>query len=346
MHMSVSVAIAGASGYAGGELLRLLEFHPEFDVRTVAASSKAGIPIRSVHPHLFAWRDEMFSETDPTVLAQHDLVFLALPHGASAALVAEMGEQVRIVDLGADFRLTSAEKWSKYYGSQHPHAGTWVYGLPELVNRLAIASATRVANPGCYATAIALAAAPAVSSNLVDASDLVVVAASGTSGAGRAASESLLASEIMGSMSSYKTGGVHQHTPEIEQTLQGLASTDVRLSFTPLLAPMSRGIHATVTAKLSSAATEAAVREAYSKKFENEPFVSLLPAGEQPRTSNVLGTNMVQMQVMVDSHTNRLVVTVVIDNLVKGAAGQAIQNANAMFGLDESAGLVQMGVAP
>lgn len=346
MHMTYSVAIAGASGYAGGELLRLLDSHPDFQVKTVAASSKAGQPIRSVHPHLFSWRDEAFAETDPAILSEHDLVFLALPHGASAAVVSAMGDGSRIVDLGADFRLTDAAQWARYYGTAHNHAGSWTYGLTELVARTSIAAADRVANPGCYATAIALAAAPAVAADIVDASDLVVVAASGTSGAGRTASESLLATEIMGSISSYKTGGVHQHTPEIEQTLSALTKSTVKLSFTPLLAPMSRGIHATVTAKLHSSVGSAEIRSLYEAKYASEPFVQLLPAGEQPRTSSVVGTNMAQLQVLVDEHTSRLVVTIVIDNLVKGAAGQAIQNANIMFGLDPSTGLTQMGVAP
>lgn len=344
--MTISVAIAGGSGYAGGELLRLLAFHPEFRVSTVAASTKAGAPIRSIHPHLFEWRDVVFVDTDPAQLSQHDLVFLALPHGASAAIAAQLTGDCKVVDLGADFRLQAAAQWTKYYGDKHPHAGTWQYGLPELTDVASIAAANRVANPGCYATAIALAAAPAVAQNLCDASDIVVVAASGTSGAGRTASESLLATEIMGSMSSYKTGGVHQHTPEIEQTLNALASGGTKISFTPLLAPMSRGIHATVTAKLMSGASAADVRKAYVSRFADQPFVHVLPEGEQPRTANVLGTNHAQLQVMVDEHTNRLVVTIVIDNLVKGAAGQAIQNANIMFGFDQSTGLDQMGVAP
>lgn len=344
--MTYSVAVVGASGYAGGELLRLLAFHPEFEVRTAAADSKAGAPIRSIHPHLHDWRERAFSQTSPESLRQHDLVFVALPHGASAALVNEIGDGPRIVDLGADFRLTSAEKWSAYYGSEIDHAGSWQYGLPELVDTAALAMSRRVANPGCYATVIALAAAPAVWQGLIDATDIVAVAASGTSGAGRALSESLLASEVMGSISSYKTGGVHQHTPEIEQTLQTNGATDVTVSFTPLLAPMPRGIHATVTSKLSPAVSLADARDAYESMYSDAPFVQLLPIGEQPRTANVLGTNFAQLQVMVDEHSRRLVVTGVIDNLVKGAAGQAIQNANIMFGLPQQTGLQQMGVAP
>ena len=332
--------------FRSGELLRLLGLHPDFEVKTATADTKAGQKVSSVHPHLHDWRHREFVATEPKLLAQHDLVFLALPHGASAAVVAEMGEGARVVDLGADFRLTSAEDWSTYYGQSIPHAGSWQYGLPELVDHTAIGSATRVANPGCYATVIALAAAPAVWQGLIDVTDIVAVAASGTSGAGRSPSESLQASEVMGSMSSYKTGGVHQHTPEIEQTLSSLGATDVRLSFTPLLAPMTRGIHATVTARLSASVDISEIRDAYESLYADAPFIQVLPMGEQPRTSNVLGTNFAQIQVLIDEHSQRLVVTAVIDNLVKGAAGQAIQNANIMFGLAQQTGLHQMGVAP
>lgn len=342
--MKHTVAIAGASGYAGGELLRLLDSHPHFEVTVVSAGTKAGTPIESVHPHLGQWRGKVFSDSDPSLLATADLVFLALPHGASAEIAAQLPDRVKVVDLGADFRLKSTEAWSTYYSKTIPHAGTWTYGLPELVDLSLIARASRVANPGCYATAIALAAAPAITGGHVDASDLVVVAASGTSGAGRTPSESLLASEVMGSISSYKTGGVHQHTPEIEQTLGDIAKSEVKLSFTPLLAPMSRGIHATFTAKLSKELNDANLL--YKSFYADSDFVTVLPSGEQPRTASVLGSNFTHIQAIVDAHTNRLVVTVVIDNLVKGAAGQAIQNANIMFGFDHATGLHGIGVAP
>jgi N-acetyl-gamma-glutamyl-phosphate reductase len=343
MHMTISVAIAGGSGYAGGELLRLLSFHPEFQVSTVAAGEKAGDFVRSVHPHLTQWRDLVFSETDPELLAEHDLVFLAMPHGKSAEIANQLPTATRVVDLGADFRLESPLDWQKYYGAETPHAGSWLYGLPELVDHGLIADAMRVANPGCYATAIALAAAPAVSLGLVDPLDLVVVAASGTSGAGRTNSQALLGAEVMGSISSYKTGGVHQHIPEIEQMLQQLSGVENRLSFTPLLAPMSRGIHVTFTAKLTQ---DFDANLTYKEFYARKPFITVLEAGEQPKTASVLGVNHVQVQAMIDEHTNRLVVTCVIDNLVKGAAGQAIQNANLMYKFPETLGLDQMGVAP
>ncbi len=342
--MKHTVAIAGASGYAGGELLRLLANHPHFGVKVVSADSKAGLPIEQFHPHLPQWRGQKFANSDPSVIGAADLVFLALPHGASANIVSQLPDDVKIVDLGADFRLESATAWQQYYSKEIPHAGVWTYGLPELVERESIKTSTRVANPGCYATAISLAAAPLVAQSLVDASDLVVVAASGTSGAGRNAVESLLASEVMGSITSYKTGGVHQHTPEIEQTLSRIAGTQVRLSFTPLLAPMSRGIHVTLTAKLTSSISN--INQIFSDFYSNSAFVSVLPIGEQPRTGAVLGGNQTYIQAMIDEHTNRVVVTATIDNLVKGAAGQAIQNANLMFGYEESTGLNGIGVAP
>lgn len=340
--MTITVAVAGASGYAGGELLRLLHQHPVFSIRAVTAAANAGQPLAAVHPQLAALGDLMIEPTTPELLASADLVFLALPHGASAAVVRDLPDSARIVDLGADFRLRSAEQWTRYYGGSE-HAGAWTYGLPELVSRDEIAGARRVANPGCYATAIALGFAPLLAH--VDASDLTVVAASGTSGAGRKPTESLLASEVMGSMSAYKVGGVHQHTPEIEQTLSAFTNHDVRLSFTPLLAPMSRGILATLTAR----ATDPAARQVHdllASFYAGEPFVRVLSAAVQPTTASVFGSNAAVLQGAYDTHTDRVVITVAIDNLVKGAAGQALQNANLMCGIDETAGLSAIGVAP
>ena len=242
------VGVVGASGYAGGELLRLLAQHPTFVPEYIAAGSSAGEPITSIHSHLSAYSNQVFAATDVAQMNTLDLLFLALPHGESAHIAQQISPSVKIVDLGADFRLNSSESWKKYYGSDY--AGRWIYGLPEIPNqREVIAKATRIANPGCYATAIALAAAPAVRGGVIDSSDIVVVAASGTTGAGRSTKISLSASEIMNSMVSYKFGGVHQHTPEIEETLQLLTSSPVTISFTPILAPMPRGILATVTAK-------------------------------------------------------------------------------------------------
>jgi N-acetyl-gamma-glutamyl-phosphate reductase len=271
-----------------------------------------------------------------------DLVFLALPHGESAALIAKIPAHIKIVDLGADYRLEDAAQWEKYYGGKH--AGSWVYGLPELAagQREAIKNESKVANPGCYATSISLGIAPALS--VIDCSDIVVVAASGTTGAGRSAKINLIGSEVMNSLTSYKFGGVHQHTPEIEQALSAVAQKEARVSFTPILAPMPRGILSTITAKLLKPISSEQAYDLFSQHYANEFFVDLLPQGQMPKTSAVTGSNKVQVQVAVDEHSNRLVVSVAIDNLGKGAAGQAIQNANLICGLSEISGLALDGV--
>ena len=341
----MKVTVAGASGYAGGELLRLLATHPELEVSVAAAGGAAGSAVASVHPHLPQLADTMFADTDPDALATTDLVFLALPHGESAALVAQMPDDSRVVDLGADFRLADAAAWQTFYGSEH--AGTWTYGLPELPgSREKIAASHRVANPGCYVTAVTLALAPLLADGLVEPDDLVVVAASGTSGAGRSPKANLLASEVMGSMSAYKVGGTHQHTPEIVQNLSRSAGEPVTLSFTPMLAPMPRGILATCSARLASGGDESAVHDSLRRAYDDEPFVHVLPAGRWPVTGATLGSNSVHLQAAVDAAAGRVTVVAAEDNLVKGAAGQALQNANLMLGLPETLGLPTMGVAP
>lgn len=338
----MKTAVIGASGYAGGELLRLLATHPVFEVTVVSAHSNAGEQVTSVHPQLQSYAGREFVTADSIDFTAIELVFLALPHGESAALISKLPSHVKIVDLGADYRLEDPAQWEKYYGGKH--AGTWVYGLPELASaqREAIKSQNKVANPGCYATSISLGIAPAMS--VIDSSDIVVVAASGTTGAGRSAKINLIGSEVMGSLSSYKFGGVHQHTPEIEQALSAVAQKEARISFTPILAPMPRGILATITAKLTTAITTEQAHQLYSKHYANDFFIDLLPLGQMPKTSAVTGSNKVQIQVAVDQHSNRLVVSVAIDNLGKGAAGQAIQNANLMCGLSEISGLALDGI--
>jgi N-acetyl-gamma-glutamyl-phosphate reductase len=337
----MKTAIVGASGYAGTELLRLLLEHPKFEVSVITAHSNAGELIASVAPQLSKLGDRRFEKFDLAKVNSCEIVFLALPHGESAALIAQLDPALKIVDLGADFRLTSSDQWVKYYGGVH--AGTWTYGLPELPGkRDQIKQATRVANPGCYATSISLAIAPAL--GLVDSSDIVVVAASGTTGAGRSAKVNLIGSEVMGSLSSYKFGGVHQHTPEIEEALAEVAGSEVKISFTPILAPMPRGILSTVTAKLVTSATTESMHELYTKVYASDEFVTVLPLGQMPKTNSVIGSNHVHLQVAVDLHTNRLVVSAAIDNLGKGAAGQAIQNANLVCGFAENAGLEVLGL--
>ncbi|MBM7079749.1 N-acetyl-gamma-glutamyl-phosphate reductase [Micromonospora humida] len=333
--MGIRVAVAGASGYAGGELLRLIAGHPEFDLVAATAHRQAGAPVTAVHPQLVGL-DLTFAATDPATLADADLVFLALPHGESAALAAELPESVRVVDLGADHRLRDADAWSRYYGG--PHAGAWTYGLPELPGqRAAIAGATRVANTGCYAVAITLALAPLIAAGAVAPADVVVVAASGTSGAGRAAKAHLLGSEVMGDLSPYKVGA-HQHVPEIKQ-----ATGATGLSLTPVLAPMPRGILATVTAVPTGDADPRAV---LADAYADAPFVHLLPEGAWPHTAATAGANSCHLQATVDVDSGRVIVVSAIDNLGKGAAGQAVQNANLMLGLPETTGLPLFGVAP
>ena len=333
----MKTAVIGASGYAGGELLRLLATHPHFEVVSITAHSNAGEQVTSVHPQLQSYADRRFITSDLVDFSAIELVFLALPHGESAALISKIPSNVKIVDLGADFRLEDASQWKKYYGGEH--AGAWVYGLPELApaQRDAIKKENRVANPGCYATSICLGIAPAV--GLIDVSDIVVVAASGTTGAGRSAKINLIASEVMGSLISYKFGGVHQHTPEIEQAISAVAQKPAKISFTPILAPMPRGILSTITAKLNHPLKTEQAHELYVKAYESEFFVDVLPLSQMPKTSALTGSNKVQIQVAVDEHTNRLIISVAIDNLGKGAAGQAIQNANLICGLAEDAGL-------
>lgn len=343
--MTRSAAVVGASGYAGGELLRLVLSHPGLELAHATARSEAGRPISSVHPQLAPLAEEVFGFTDPAALAEADVVFLALPHGESAALASQLDEAVVVVDLGADFRLEEALAWERFYGSEH--AGTWVYGMPELTGaRQAIQAARRVANPGCYVTGVSLALAPLLEAGEVETTDIVVVAASGTSGAGRGLKPALLASEVMGSMSAYKVGGVHQHTPEIEQNLSAIAGTDVVVSFTPTLAPMPRGILATCTARARAGVTEASLRDALVEQYHDEPFVHVLPQGSWPTTAATTGSNCVHLQVSLDERAGRAVVVAALDNLVKGAAGQAVQNANLMLGLGETTGLDTFGVAP
>ncbi|MGH8893178.1 MAG: N-acetyl-gamma-glutamyl-phosphate reductase, partial [Actinomycetes bacterium] len=286
-----------------------------------------------------------FGPTDPAQLAEADLVFLALPHGESAAVVAQLPADLPVVDLGADFRLQDPAQWSRYYGG--PHAGTWTYGLPELPGtREHVAAATRVANPGCYPTSVVLGLAPLLAAGLVEPSDVVVVASSGTSGAGRKTSATLLASEAMGALSAYKVGGAHQHIPEIEQALSDPAGSPVTVSFTPVLAPMPRGILATSTARLVPGTTTTSLREALQAAYDHEPFVHLLPEDCWPTTGATLGSNCAHLQAAADEHAGRAVVVTALDNLVKGAAGQAVQNANLVLGIDETAGLPVSGVAP
>ncbi|MFC3807983.1 N-acetyl-gamma-glutamyl-phosphate reductase [Terrabacter sp. MAHUQ-38] len=346
----IRAAVAGASGYAGGEILRLLLAHPHFEVGAVTAASSAGERLGAVHPHLVPLAERVLAETTLETLSGHDVVFLALPHGHSAAIAAKLPDSVVVIDCGADFRLESEQAWTSFYDTAY--AGSWPYGLPELpgpagtVQRARLAGATRIAVPGCYPTGISLALAPGFAAGLLEPDDVVVVAASGTSGAGKSLKPHLLGSEVMGAMSPYGVGGVHRHTPEIEQNLSGAAGEPVSVSFTPTLAPMPRGILATCTARLRPGVDPGAVREAWARAYAIEPFVHLLPEGVWPTTAAVVGSNHVQLQVAVDERLRRVVVVSAIDNLTKGTAGAAVQCANIALGLDETVGLPIAGVAP
>ncbi|WKX73380.1 N-acetyl-gamma-glutamyl-phosphate reductase [Streptomyces sp. XD-27] len=342
--MKVRAAVAGASGYAGGEVLRLLLAHPRVEIGALTGNSNAGQRLGGLQPHLLPLADRVLEPTTPDVLAGHDVVFLALPHGQSAAVAEELGDDALIIDCGADFRLKDAADWEKFYGS--PHAGTWPYGLPELPGaREALSGSRRIAVPGCYPTSVSLALFPAYAAGLAEP-EAVIVAASGTSGAGKAPKPHLLGSEVMGSMSPYGVGGGHRHTPEMIQNLSAVAGERVSVSFTPTLAPMARGILATCSAKARPGATAAQVREAYEKALAPEPFVHLLPEGQWPATAAVYGSNAVQIQVAYDEAAGRIIAISAIDNLTKGTAGGAVQSMNIALGLPEETGLSTIGVAP
>ena len=342
--MALRAAVAGASGYAGGEILRLLLGHPEVEIGTLTGNASAGQRLGVSQPQLLPLADRVVEETTPAALAGHDVVFLALPHGHSAAVAEQLGDETLIVDCGADFRLSDAADWERFYGS--PHAGTWPYGLPELPGgRQALRGARRIAVPGCYPTAVTLALFPAYAAGLAEP-EAVIVAASGTSGAGRSLKPHLLGSEVMGAMSPYGVGGGHRHTPEMIQNLSAVAGERVTVSFTPTLAPMSRGILATCSARARPGLTAAELRETYAKALAGEPFVRLLPEGQWPNTAAVAGSNAALLQVALDESAGRLIVVSAIDNLTKGTAGGAVQSMNIALGLPEELGLSTIGVAP
>ncbi len=348
---SLTVAVAGASGYAGGELLRLISSHPEFEVTVVTANQNAGQPLSAVHPHLVSLAHLVLQETTAAILSTADLVFLALPHGASGPITAELPDDVLVIDCCADHRLTDPEAWATFYGGDfHP---AWTYGLPELLvdavgakQRTNLSGATRVAIPGCNVTAITLALAPGIAARVLEPFDLVSVLAVGTSGAGKSLRTDLLASEIAGSAAAYQVGGVHRHTPEIIQNLEVAGGEEVTISFTPVLVPMARGILATSTAKIAPGVDTADIRSAWEAAYADEPFVHLLPAGQFPRSGDTTGANTALIGLAVDEAAGRVVVISAIDNLVKGTAGAAVQCANLALGFDETLGLPVDGVAP
>jgi N-acetyl-gamma-glutamyl-phosphate reductase len=338
--VTIRIAVGGASGYAGGELLRLLLGHPDVEIGALTAGGNAGTPLGAHQPHLLPLAGRVLADTTKDNLAGHDVVFLALPHGHSAAVAKELGPDTLVIDCGADHRLASTEDWARWYGGDH--AGTWPYGLPELPgNREKLRHAKRIAVPGCYPTGASLALAPAFAEGLVEP-DVVITSVSGTSGAGKSLKPHLLGSEVMGSVSAYGVGGAHRHTPEIAQNLSQVAGTRVRVSFTPVLAPMPRGILTSASAPIRR---EANAEEIYRKAYADEPFVHVLESS-WPTTAATLGSNAVQLRATVDRDANRLVVIAALDNLTKGTAGAAVQSMNIALGLPETTGLTTVGVAP
>ncbi|MEE6289050.1 N-acetyl-gamma-glutamyl-phosphate reductase [Georgenia sp. MJ173] len=359
MRVTVSVAVAGASGYAGGEVLRLLLNHPDVEIGALTAHSSAGDLLGRHQPHLVPLAGRVLEPTDAARLAEHDVVVLGLPHGASgevtAAIEALPGPTPLLLDLGADHRLTDAAAWDAFYGGQF--AGAWPYGMPELrhagettgpaaAQRALLRDARAIAVPGCNVTAVTLAMQPGVSAGVVDSGDIVAVLANGYSGAGKSLKPHLLASEGLGTAVPYAVGGSHRHVPEIEQNLQRAGAGSVRISFTPTLVPMARGILATVTAPLAPGATADQVRAAWQQACADEPFLHLLPEGQWPTTAATLGSNSAHVQVTVDERAGRVVAICAIDNLVKGTAGAAVQSMNLALGLPEQRGLSTVGVAP
>ncbi|MGO4595541.1 N-acetyl-gamma-glutamyl-phosphate reductase [Leifsonia sp. 2TAF2] len=353
--MTFSVAVAGASGYAGGELLRILAGHPDFEVRTVTAHQNAGHPLIAHQPHLRSLAHLTLQDTTAETLAGHDVVFLALPHGTSGEIAAQLPEDTVVVDCGADHRLEDPADWAAFYGGEY--FGAWAYGVPELPSgdgaagtaakqRDRLVGARRIAAPGCNASAVSLALAPGIQSGIIDEQDIVAVLAVGPSGAGKSLKTMYLASEILGSANPYAVGGTHRHIPEIQQNLRKAGAASPTVSFTPVLVPMSRGILATSTARVKPGVTAEQVQAAWEAAYQGEPFVQVLPAGTVPRTADVLGSNTVLIGVALDEAAGRVVTVLAIDNLYKGTAGAAIQSVNIALGLAETAGLTVNGVAP
>lgn len=352
--MTYSVAVSGASGYAGGEILRLLAAHPDIEIRTVTAHSNAGQPLIDHQPHLRSLAHLTLQDTTPDVLAGHDVVFLALPHGQSGQYTDALGDVPLVIDAGADHRLTSQQSWDAFYGGVFHDP--WSYGVPELIvdggkQREALVGATRIAAPGCNASTVSLSLAPGVAAGVIDPGDIVSVLAVGPSGAGKSLKPNLLASEILGTANPYAVGGSHRHIPEIQQALRAAQGADadaaaIRISFTPVLVPMSRGILATSTAPIAPGVTDAQIRAAWEDAYGAETFVQLLPEGRFPRTADVLGANTALMGLAIDRAANRVVVVTAVDNLTKGTAGAAIQSMNIALGLPEATGLSVNGVAP
>lgn len=360
-----TVAVAGATGYAGGEALRILAAHPNFEVTCVAGHSSVGDKLGKHMPHIPQLADLVVEDTTPEVLNGHDVIILALPHGASGALASQLDPNAVVVDLGADHRLEEKSAWDAFYGGDfYQH---WTYGMPELITgietdgsysrqREALPGTKRIAGPGCNVTATTLALQPGIAQGLVEPKDIVADLVVGYSGAGKNLKRTnLLAAEAFGSALPYSVGGTHRHIPEILQNFAHAAGKSAAeadgytLAFTPILAPMARGILATVSAKLTDKAlgmTDAEIRQVWLDAYEGQDFMVVLPEGVMPATANIIGSNAAHIQVVVDHHAGRLLAFAAIDNLNRGTAGQAVQSLNVALGLPEDAGLTKIGVAP
>jgi N-acetyl-gamma-glutamyl-phosphate reductase len=348
--VSLSVAIAGASGYVGGELIRLVANHPELELRTVTANSNVGEKISALHSGNSSHGDMVFVETTEKNLKGHDLVFLAMPHSKSAQVASWLTNSKLVIDCGADFRLQDATAWEKFYGTKH--AGAWSYGLPELTlasggkQRERLRDVSRIAVPGCNVTAITLALAPALTAGLIEPKDIVSILSVGTSGAGRSLAPNLLASEVLGSANAYGVGGVHRHTPEIEQNLALASGRECSVSFTPVLVPMSRGILAVNTALATAACSIESLRDVYLDTYGDETFIHVLPQGQFPTSGSVTGSNNASIGISFDENAGRVVIVSAIDNLIKGTAGAAIQSMNLALDFNETLGLERDGLKP
>lgn len=330
-------------------MLRVFSAHPDVEFGALTAHSSAGDPLGLHQPHLRPLADRTIVATTAENLAGHDVVVLALPHGASGAIAAQLPPETLVIDCGADHRLASADAWAEYYGGDH--SGTWPYGMPELITahghqRDVLHATKRIAVPGCNVTAVTLGLQPGVAAGVIDPTDIVAVLAVGYSGAGKKLATNLLASEGLGAASPYAVGGTHRHVPEILQNLAVAGADDVKISFTPVLVPMARGILATITAPLAAGLDASSVRGAWEAAYAEEPFVHLLPEGQWPTTAATLGANTALVQVTVDKKAGKVVVIAAIDNLVKGTAGAALQSMNIALGLPETTGLTTIGVAP
>lgn len=342
----LQIGIVGGTGYTGVELIRLLLVHPEVEIKIITSRSEAGKPVAELFPNLRGACDLKFSEPDIKTLSSCDLVFFATPNGTAMKMVPELlAEGVKVIDLAADFRIKDVEVWQQWYGMEHSCSdmiADAVYGMPE-INRTEIAGARLVANPGCYPTAVTLGFLPLLEAGIVDESSLIADAKSGVSGAGRGASVANLLCETTESFKAYAVNG-HRHLPEISQTLATIMDKPVGLTFVPHLVPMVRGIEATLYARLTDGSQD--LQSLFQSRFENETFVDVMPQGLVPETRSVKGTNLCRMSVFRPQGGDVVVISSVIDNLVKGAAGQAIHNMNIMCSLTENTGLTLTALLP